>query len=126
MLRYLRSLSVGRLVLWCYFLWYLVVLVRHFDPNTSLWLTCLGIAAIVGIALYINTTTAGTGKQRLGFWPTVRIFLIPFCVSSYSALVKGRGFYLGIFSQDPVELGLAVGFCGALCGAWLLAKNTER
>ena len=125
-MRYLRSLTVGRLVLWCYFLWYLVVLVRHFETDTRLWLTSLGIAAIVGIALYINSTTAGTGKQRLGFWPTVRVFLIPFCVSSYSALVKHQRFYLGIFSPDPVELGLAVGFCAALCGAWLLAKNTGR
>jgi hypothetical protein len=125
-MRYLRSLSVGRLVLWCYFLWYLVVLVRYFETNTRLWLTSLGIAGIVGIALYINSTTAGTGKQRPGFWPTIRIFLIPFCVASYSALVKDRRFYLGIFSPEPVELGLAVGFCAALCGAWLLAKNTER
>ncbi len=42
---YLANLSKGRLILWCYFIWYLVVLVRYFDPSPRLWLTSLGIPA---------------------------------------------------------------------------------
>ena len=125
MLRYLRSLTTGQLILWCYFLWYLVVLVRYFDDNPRIWLTALGLAAIVGVALYVNATSAAAGRARLGFWPTARFFIIPFCVSSYSALIKNRGYRLGIFSPDPIDLGLAIGACALLCGAWLVAQNTR-
>src|SRR5438094_6178601 len=93
---YLANLSKGRLVLWCYFIWYGVVLVRYFDPSPRLWLTSLGLSAIIGLALYLSTT-AGTNRVKLQFWPTFRLFLMPFCVSSFAALVKGRGFVL-IFS----------------------------
>ena len=41
--RYLSTLNKGRLILWCYLIWYMVVLVRYFDPNPRLWLTSLGL-----------------------------------------------------------------------------------
>jgi len=50
LLRYLANLSKGRLILWCYFIWYLVVLVRYFDPSLRLWLTSLGLSLIIGFA----------------------------------------------------------------------------
>ena len=101
-MRYFAKLSTGRLVLWCYFLWYAFFVVRYFDASRNLWLTSLGIAIIVGIALVIS---AG-GSARLDRWQMFRLFLMPFCVSSFSALVKGHGFVL-IFSprirtQPPV------------------------
>src|SRR4026208_2415239 len=105
-IRYLANLTTGRLILWCYLVWYLVVLVRYFDPNPRLWLTSLGLSLIIGIALYISTT-ASPGGRKLGFWPIARLFMMPFCVSSFSALVKGRGFIL-IFSPDPREIALAL------------------
>ena len=126
MLRYLRSLNAGRLLLWCYFIWYAVVLVRYFDPSSKIWLTSLGLAAIVGVALYVNAAMSGPSRVRLTFWPAARMFMIPFCVSSYSALVKGKGFYLGIFSPDPLEVGIAVGLCAALFGAWAVAGSPRR
>src|SRR5687768_3250868 len=92
---YLARLTAGRLLLWCYFLWYLVVLVRYFDPDPGLWLTSLGLSGIIGLALYVSTTAGGV---RLGFWPVVRLFMMPFCVSSFAALVKGKGFVL-VFSR---------------------------
>jgi hypothetical protein len=121
MIRYLRSLNAGRVVLWCYFFWYLVVLVRYFDPSTRMWLTSFGLCVIVGIALYVNSAMSGRARVRMGFWPTVRMFMMPFCVSSFSALVKGRGFWL-IFSPDPLEVGVAVGICAAFCGMVWAAK----
>src|SRR6478735_3692687 len=68
LLRYLANLSTGRLILWCYFLWYVVVLVRYFDPNLRLWLTSVGLSLIIGFALYISTTAAGNRKVQLEFW----------------------------------------------------------
>src|SRR5881392_220579 len=107
---YLANLSKGRLILWCYFVWYLVVLVRYFDPSPRLWLTSLGLSLIVGFALFLSTTSASLGTLKLERWPLIRLFMMPFCVSSFSALVKGKGFFL-IFSPDPKELLISVGLC---------------
>src|SRR6185295_18400480 len=90
LLRYLANLSTGRLILWCYLIWYVVVLVRYFDASARLWLTSLGISLIVGVALYLSTTARGPNLVKLGFWQTFRLFLMPFCVSSFAALVKGK------------------------------------
>src|SRR6185295_16894576 len=106
LLRYLANLSTGRMILWCYLIWYMVVLVRYFDPNLRLWLTSLGLSLIIGVALYISTTASSTKTVKLEPWPTFRLFLMPFCVSSFAALVKGKGFVL-IFSPRPAEILLA-------------------
>ena len=119
---YLRTLNKSRLILWCYFIWYMVVLVRYFDPNPRLWLTSLGLALIIGVALYISTTSAGGAKVKLDPWQTFRLFLMPFCVSSFAALVKGRGFTL-IFSPDPNEIILAVALCALLCAMVFVLKR---
>lgn len=119
---YLANLSRGQLILWCYFIWYLVVLVRYFDPSLRLWLTSCGLSLIIGFALLISTTTAGASSLKLGKWQVFRLFLMPFCVSSFSALVKGRGFIL-IFSPRPEEVLTATGLCGLLWGAVTLLKR---
>jgi hypothetical protein len=48
--------------------------------------------------------------------------MMPFCVSSFSALVKGRGFVL-IFSPNPMEILWAVALCGLLCAVVLALKK---
>src|SRR5436190_12062791 len=114
LIHYLSNLSRGRLILWCYFIWYLVVLVRYFDPSARLWLTSLGLSLIIGLALYLSTAGSGTTKVRLDRWQVFRLFLMPFCVSSFAALVKGKGFIL-VFSPDPAQILLALGLCTTLC-----------
>ncbi len=123
--RYLANLSRGRLVLWCYFIWYLVVLVRYFDASARLWLTSLGISAIIGAALFINTTRTGSDTVKLEPWQIFRLFLTPFCVSSFSALVKNHGFVL-IFSPKPFEILLGAGLCALLCIGVFLARHRAR
>jgi hypothetical protein len=125
LIRYLASLNTGRLILWCYFIWYLVVLVRYFDPNLRLWLTSGGLSVIIGFALYISTVSAGKNRVKLEFWQTFRLFLMPFCVSSFAALVKGKGFFL-IFSPDLREVAVAVGLCLLLCGFVAVLKRQRR
>ena len=121
-MRYFAGLTPGRYVLWCYFLWWATVLVRYFDPNPRIWLTSLGLSVIIGIALYINTTASGSARVRLQPWPTFRLFLTPFCVSSFAALVKDRGFFL-IFSPRWEEMAASAGACGLLGAVVLLAKR---
>jgi len=122
LIRYLANLSTGRLILWCYFIWYGVVLARYFDPSLRLWLTSLGLSLIIGFALYISTAASGAGQVKLGRWQVFRLFLMPFCVSSFSALVKGHGFVL-VFSPRPGEALLALGLCVALCAVVALIKR---
>ena len=114
LIRYLTNLSTGRLILWCYFIWYAVVLVRYFDASARLWLTSLGLSLIIGFALYVSTARTGANNVKLERWQVFRLFLMPFCVSSFSALVKGRGFVL-IFSPKPGEILAAAGICALLC-----------
>jgi len=122
LIRYLTRLSTGRLILWCYFIWYVVVLVRYFDPSARLWLTSLGLSIIIGFALFISTAKTGNNQLKLERWQVFRLFLMPFCVSSFSALVKGRGFVL-IFSPKPVEILAAAGLCAVLCGTVFVLKQ---
>ena len=121
-LNYCSRLSTGRLILWCYFIWYLVILVRYFDTNLRLWLTSIGLAAIVGLALVISTRSSSKGTMALDRWQVFRLFLMPFCVSSFSALVKGKGFVL-VFSPRPGEILIALAFCGLLCGTVAMLKR---
>ena len=111
-MRYFARLTAGRIILWCYLLWYLFFAIRYFDLNRSLWLTSVGVSIIIGVALVISTRAGGV--NRLAFWPTARLFMMPFCVSSFSALVKGQGFFL-VFSPRPIEDYLALGLCAAFC-----------
>ena len=121
--RYFARLTAGRIILWCYLLWYVFFAARYFDSNHTLWLTSLGVSAIVGMALLISTRSGGAG--RLGFWATARLFIMPFCVSSFSALVKGRGFFL-IFSPRLGEDYLALGLCAAFCALVAGLKLARR
>lgn len=115
---YLAGLTAGRLTLWCYFVWYLVVLVRYFDPAPNIWLTALALSGIIGTALLINTTRSGSRRVKLEPWPTFRLYVCPFCVASFSALVKNRHFFL-IFSPRWSEMAVAAGICLAL---WLSTR----
>lgn len=119
--RYLRQLDTPRLILWCYAIWYSVVLVRYFDPSPALWLTSIGLSGIIGFALLLSTRAA-IGKTKLGGWGLFRLFLMPFCVSSFAALVKGRGFFL-IFSPRLDENLLALALCAGFCGFVALLKR---
>ena len=121
LLKYLARLTGGRLILWFYLIWYLVVLVRYFDPSPRLWITSLGLSVIIGTALVINANSSAA-RQRIDFWPAFRFYLTPFCVSSFSALVKDKGFYL-IFSRNPWELLTAVGVCVALWLTTFIARK---
>ena len=122
MLKYLSHLSTGRLILWSYLIWYAVILVRYFDASPTLWLTSLGLSIIIGIALIIIATSSAEGARPLDNWQRFRLFLMPFCVSSFSALVKGHGFIL-IFSPKPIENLVAAGLCLLLWGSVTLIKR---
>src|SRR3954469_17253417 len=121
MLSYLRQLHPSRVVLWCYLIWYLGVLARYFDPSLALWGSSLGIGAIIGTALYLSTVYAGAQKTTLGRWQIIRLYMMPFCVSSFAALIKGKGFVL-VFYPDLRGNLIAASFCASFVTVVLVAK----
>lgn len=119
---YLAGLTPPRLVLWCYLIWYGFVLVRYFDPSLALWLSSLGISAIIGTGLYLSTAYGGRRRTELETWQIVRLYMMPFCVSSFAALIKGRGFIL-VFDPSLSRNLLALGGCAAFVGAAALSRR---
>jgi hypothetical protein len=123
---YLRSLTMPRFVLWCYLIWYLLTVATYFEPSPRLWLTSLGISAIIGSGLYLSTARAGAVPVELGRWSVFRLFLMPFCVSSFAALIRGHDFIL-VFHPSAFKNLLGFGLCAAF-GAivWALKLTPPR
>jgi hypothetical protein len=119
---YLRGLSAPKMVLWCYLIWYGSVAARYFDPLPSLWLSSLGLSVIIGTGLYFSTAYAGPTRRLLGFWPVFRFYLMPFCVSSFAALIKDKGFVL-IFHPDIAGNLSSLALCGAFCAVVVVFKQ---
>jgi hypothetical protein len=120
LLRYLEKLTPGKVALWCYLIWYLVTVVRHFDPSPRIWLSSLGISAVIGVALLLSA--GGERSIPSSRWHTFRLFLVPFCVSSFSALIKGQNFIF-ILPSQPLELWISIGVCAAFV---LLVLGVKR
>lgn len=121
--RYVARLPWSKVVLWCYLVWYLAVAAMYFDPSPGIWLNALGISGVVGAALWlgVRAPTAGT----LDRWQVFRLFLTPFCVSSFSSLIKGQGFFL-IFPPSASELGVASAACLVFVAVVVLLKKLWR
>ena len=120
-IQYLRELPLGKVVLWCYLIWYLVMVSLYFDPSLRLWLNSLGISAVIGTGLVLSVLPAG-GIRNLERWQVFRLFLIPFCVSSFAALIKEQGFIL-VFSSSFIDNSYAVGSCAVFVSVVLLLKR---
>jgi len=121
MIRYLVNLPKGKMVLWCYLLWYVVTVAFHFDPSPQIWLNSVGISAVIGIALMLSVAR-GPAPDR---WQTFRLFAMPFCVSSFSSLIKGQGFVL-IIPPRAVELAAAVLACACFIALVGFVKWRQR
>jgi hypothetical protein len=118
--RYFANLTAGRIALWCFLIWYLATVVHHFDPTPSIWLNALGISAIIGVALYLSVREPG--KPPPDRWTTLRLFLMPFCVSSFSQLIKGKGFVL-VFPPDLHELAVSLAACALFVSVVAVVKR---
>lgn len=118
-MRYFLLLRPGKIGLWCFLIWYASTVAHHFDPTPAIWLNALGISAIIGVALYLSVNNPAAPPDR---WTTLRLFLMPFCVSSFSQLIKGRGFVL-VFPPEARELAVSLGACAVFVVAvWLLQR----
>lgn len=121
---YFAGLSARKQILWCYLIWYLVTVYYRFDPSPALWINSIGISMIIGAGLILSV--AAPAGQKADRWQIFRLFLMPFCVSSFAALIKGHG-YIFVFPVVPVELLASVSACAifVLC-VFLLRKTVGK
>ncbi len=103
---YFVNIKPGRLVLWCYLIWYLVTVYFHFDPSPKIWINSLGISLVIGSALMLSVSAS-----QSGYWQTFRLYWMPFAVSSFAALIKNKGYFV-IFSSSLYEVSVALCSCG--------------
>ena len=120
---YFARLSGGKIALWCYLIWYLVAVLQHFDPAPAIWVNALGISCVIGTALYLSIRDPAQPPPDR--WTVARLFMMPFCVSSFSALIKGKGFVL-VFPPDARELVVAAGACLSFVVLVLVLKYSNR
>ncbi len=127
LIRYLQNLSTGRTILWCYFLWWVVSILHHFDATPRIWLTSLGLSGIIGAALILSTRPTSGMRTQMDPWVMFRLFLMPFCVSSFAALVKDVGYVLVFppsLSENTIGAGLLAVFLLAVRGVKKFTPQT--
>ncbi len=121
-LRYLSGLSGSMKVLWCCLIWYVFFAIKYFEPNGELWLRSVGIAILIGAVLNLNAFHSLENiRKAANKWQVFRFFIIPFCVSSFPALIKDKGFIL-FFAPSLRENIIAL----ALCVLFLLLTRASR
>ena len=118
MISYFGRLSGAKLTLWCYLAWYLAIVALCWDPSPVLWSSSLGISVLVGFALVLATRQP---SQKREGWVVFRLFLVPFCVSSYSALIRGKGFIL-VFPADFTDLLTGLLACVAVIALHVVCR----
>ena len=125
LIRYLRQLPNGIMILWCYLIWYLVMASFYFAADVRLWLNSVGIALIVGTALILATGPFNLDRLKNHFFQVMRLVLCPFFVSSFSALTKGKSFFL-LFSPVLFENLFALLACSAFILITLMVKRSSK
>lgn len=123
MFRYFANIRPGKIVLWCYLIWYLATVFFYFDPHIHIWLNSAGISAVIGLALMLSVATPAGARQD--HWQTFRLFAMPFCVSSFSSLIKDQGFIL-IVPPRAHEQFVAVTACVVFVLLVLAIKRVFR
>ncbi|WP_397382429.1 hypothetical protein [Prosthecobacter sp.] len=124
LIRYLQNLSTGRTILWCYFIWWVLSIIHHFDPTPRIWLTSLGLSGIIGAALILSTRPSSGTITKTDPWVLFRLFLMPFCVSSFAALVKDAG-YLLVFPPSLKENAIGISLIAAFLLTVLSVKKLK-
>lgn len=106
-LSYFKNIENQKIILWCYLIWYFTIITIYFESSLKLWASSVGISFIIGFALVLSISQQGTKPD---IWVKIRLFLFPFCVSSYSATIKEYDFIL-LFPSNLLHFLLSVTNC---------------
>jgi hypothetical protein len=118
LIQYLYEIQLDKAILWCYLIWYIIVVFFHFDPSVKIWINSIGISAVIGTDLMLSVSSS---KGKRDHWQAFRLYLMPFCVSSFSALIKEQGFIIFI-SPNFTETIVSVSCCGLFLLLILVVK----
>lgn len=94
LIQYFCEIKPDKVILWCYLIWYIVTVYFYFDPSFKIWSNSIGISAVIGTGLLLSVSSGKSAERD--HWQTLRLYLMPFCVSSFSALIKDQGFVVFI------------------------------
>ncbi len=118
LIQYLYEIKLDKAILWCYLIWYVTVVCFHFDPSVKIWINSIGISAVIGTGLMLSVSSSKGERDR---WQAFRLYLMPFCVSSFSALIKEQGFIVFI-SPNIKETIVSVSCCVLFISVILAVK----
>lgn len=122
LIKYFSQIKLDKAILWCYLTWYLVIVYFYFDPSLKIWINAIGISAVIGTGLILSVSSKNNSTKD--HWQTLRLYLMPFCVSSFSALIKGQGF-IAVISPKITENIVAIVCCLVFLSVILLIKHKE-
>jgi len=109
LIQYLYEIKLDKAILWCYLIWYVIVVCFHFDSSVKIWINSIGISAVIGTGLMLSVSSTKGERDR---WQAFRLYLMPFCVSSFSALIKEEGFI--VFISPNIQETIVSGSCCVL------------
>eukprot|EP00479_Gromia_sphaerica_P009254 TRINITY_DN3833_c0_g1_i1.p1 TRINITY_DN3833_c0_g1~~TRINITY_DN3833_c0_g1_i1.p1 ORF type:complete len:190 (-),score=23.54 TRINITY_DN3833_c0_g1_i1:264-833(-) len=115
------SIRYSVIPLWCYLWWYLWILYSYYgwileNHEGTFWPTAGFLSLAVGIVLNVNALNGSKPViQQIIENPfkCLRFFIIPFCVSSYSAIASIIHF-VSIFPDDGEVLGVGFGVAAGI------------
>ncbi|WP_404788109.1 hypothetical protein [Altericista sp. CCNU0014] len=116
LIQYFYEIKIDKAILWCYLIWYIAIVYFYFDPSIKIWLNSIGISAVIGTGLLLSVSSGNSGESDR--WQTFRLYLMPFCVSSFSALIKGQGFV--VFISPKLQENLLSALCCILFLSFIL------
>lgn len=123
LIQYFYEIKLDKAILWCYLIWYLVITYFYFDPEPKIWINSVGISAVIGTGLLLSVSSSKPSKHD--YWQTFRLYLMPFCVSSFSALIKDQGFIV-VLSPKMMETLVALLCCGLFLLIVFAIKKTRH
>ena len=83
---YLHEIKLDKAILWCYLIWYFIVVCFPFDFSPKMWINSIDVSIIIGAGLLLSGFSGEIDNRDN--WQTFQLYLMPFCVSSFSALLK--------------------------------------
>jgi hypothetical protein len=107
LIQYFHKIKLDKMILWCYLIWYVVVVYFYFDASLKIWMNAIGISAVIGTGLLLSVSS--NNHKEKDDWQTFRLYLMPFCVSSFSALIKEQGFV--VFISPKIQETLTAILC---------------
>jgi hypothetical protein len=85
-----------------------VIVYFYCSPSLKLWVNSLVISVVIGTGLLLSVSPPESGK--INYWQIFRLYLMPFCVSSFSALIKDQGFIVFVSPKLQENL-ISICFC---------------